>query len=107
MCELYIYSFGAHAKLIIHFSISASLITRIMLNIRDIVPPGRSTRPTTDEPFSYDTPDGTSVAPLSTIVHGVGSATPCSPSWRSPAWTAPGTNYTYDPENGVCTDCAR
>ncbi|KZV68339.1 hypothetical protein PENSPDRAFT_19744 [Peniophora sp. CONT] len=83
--------------------ISASLITRIMLNIREAGPPGRSTRPTTDEPFSYDTPDGTSIAPLSTIVHGMVSA-PLYPAQRSRASKAPrvsSTNYTYDPENGI------
>ena len=74
-----------------------------MLNIREVPPPGRSTRPTTDEPFSYDTPDGTGIGALSTIVHGMVS-TPFNRGRQSRAVTTRETsitNYAYDAENGT------
>ncbi|KZV68342.1 hypothetical protein PENSPDRAFT_754178 [Peniophora sp. CONT] len=49
---------------------SASLITRLMLNLRDIRTTGTSRQLTTDDPFLYDTPNDTDAAPLSTLVLG-------------------------------------
>ncbi|VDC07451.1 unnamed protein product [Peniophora sp. CBMAI 1063] len=80
--------------------ISDSLITRIMLNIREVMPPGRSTRPTTDEPFSYDTPVDTGAAPLSTIVDGM-PTTSFYPTRRSQPWVDTTAEYPYDTENGI------
>lgn len=77
---------------------SASLITRVMLNLRDVRSSGMSRQHTTDEPFSYDTPDATEAQPLSTFVLDANSMPYSHQARGSQRITS--SEYVYDEENG-------